>query len=59
MPEPVTPRRCPSRHRDAYDFRYVQWCPDCGAVKSLVGMVPWKKWTMPKKWMEGYKALSK
>ena len=33
----VSERRCPSRHRDAYDYRYILWCPECGGVRPKYG----------------------
>lgn len=31
----ITPR-CPSRHRDAEDFRYVLRCSECGAIRRYM-----------------------
>lgn len=51
MPTPkpprTTPRRCPSRHRDAEDFRYVKWCPECGAIRKSLWDLTLASWRYP------------
>jgi len=50
MPKPITPPRCPSRHRERHlaSSGFV-WCAECGALRYVGSVVSkWKHWQYPK-----------